>query len=230
MCSTAPSDPASPAAASTRSRSVVNAWFTSRCKLLMSCSSGPTRPRTNSSICRCRRDSNSFPTVTPPLHQSRLRKQLYRGQVSRNLIITQHLPVVNNLYPNGPTAERARPRSIVQHRSNFSQERLEREGFVQQRNVSRKDTAVQNHIVGVTRHEEHLHLGPHDGKPFGQFASVYLGHDQIAQQQVDCPGVLPTVSYRILGIGLQHDIAVHFQHLASYLAHLIVILDQQYSL
>src|SRR5215467_2308185 len=190
MCSTAPSDALSPAAASTFSRSVVNAWLTSRCRLLISCSSGPTRPRTNSSICRCRRDSNSFPTVTPPMRQSRSRTQLYRGQVSRNLIITQHLPVVNNLYPNGPTIEESGHRLLVQHRSNLSQERLESERLVQKRNASSVHATVQNHSVGVAGHEKYLHLGTNDRQPLRQFAAVHLWHYQIAQQQVDCSRIV----------------------------------------
>src|SRR5215468_753559 len=33
--------------------------------------------------------------------------------------------------------------------------------------------------------------------------------------------------YRIFGMGLQDDIAVHLQHLAGHVSHLIVVLNQQ---
>ena len=44
---------------------------------------------------------------------------------------------------------------------------------------------VDDRVVGVARHVEHLHAGPHRRQRLRELAAAHAGHDDVGDEQVD---------------------------------------------
>jgi len=82
---------------------------------------------------------------------------------------------------------------------------------------------LQDRVVGVARHEQHLHLGTLWGQALGQLAAAHAREHHVGQQQVDARSVLLADQQRLTAVGrVEHDVAAAPQDPARERAQLVV--------
>ncbi len=59
-------------------------------------------------------------------------------------------------------------------------------GFLQQIDAGIEQAIMSNYILGVSRHEEHAHIGALRNDFLGHLTPIHPGHNYIGEQKMDC--------------------------------------------
>src|SRR6185503_7638378 len=87
---------------------------------------------------------------------------------------------------------------------------------------------LQNYILRVARHEQHLDIRPHSQNPLGKVTAPKFRHHNVAQQQVDLPRMRFACVQSFAPISsFQHEISTVLQDSGRELPDEVLILHQQ---
>ena len=99
--------------------------------------------------------------------------------------------------------------SSAQDLPHLPRERAGRDRLLEKGDARVEDAVLEDGVVGVAGHEEHLHLRPQRREALGELPPAHAGHHDVGQQQVDLRPVLLADEQRLAAVRrLEHDVAV----------------------
>src|SRR5712691_7698663 len=72
----------------------------------------------------------------------------------------------------------------IEHLAHFPGQALRREGLLDESGARVQHAVVNDGIVSVARHEDHLEPGPLGGEPVGELATAHSRHHHVSHEQV----------------------------------------------
>src|SRR5437016_86384 len=121
--------------------------------------------------------------------------------------------------------------AVVEHLPHAPQERVGREGLLEEGGARIQDAMMDDGRVGVPRNKQYPQARPERAQTLGQLAPAQSRHHHVRHEQVDRARGAFDDPRRLDGGGDgQHRVAVHLEDLPGELADRLVVLDQQHRL
>jgi hypothetical protein len=103
-----------------------------------------------------------------------------------------------------------------------------RDGLLQERHAGVEDPVLEHGVVGVARHEDHLHLGTKGREALGELPPAHAGQHHVRQQRSILAPCFSQMRSASPPLGAVEDhVARAAEDALGEGAHLLVVLDQE---